>query len=779
MTVGALNVSEVPATLTLRDLRRDRALAPGGGRFGEVVRKFLPLVYGVGGALIPEDVDGAERVAVAVFETLAFRWRKISRKTAIATWLLRTTSYVAARERSRLGLKAASADARAVLARAMLKGVNGLCARRANAFVLCAMLGELPDRVAGALRMATTRFEKRYYKAVAKVTRRVDRALRKLERRGQDVGALTPTLSRGERGMEAPAFRSYAVGVAGDVEERVVGRIAQWAPKAAKDPLVRSAISGWRWLAIGRFFKRLGATVGTIVCVVILFLVTMKVLLDRGAVNMALLFMGQVRKDLLKDFPELKQAARPWPANPAEMALASTRGPADASQLYGMTNIWLVKLKLTPEQWAAVQPVKIPPAPQLPNGKMALRNSKASRSGLIGAMGLDFRWAEGALEIGERRFERVGIRYRGNGTYLSSLYGPKQSLKVDLNRLKKGEQVAGETALNFVNAIPDFSYLKDALAEKLFRELGAVAPRTAYAYVTLDVAGKFKNQPLGLYVMVEDIDGNFAKDRFGQKDVPIFKPVTYDLFDDWGKEWSAYKEIYDLKTKATKAQLARVVDFAQLVSHADDEEFARRLPEFLDFEEYAAFVAGHVLLSSYDGYLANGQNFYMYLDPRSNKFGFIPWDQDHAWGEFGYVDTADHREHASIWKPAAYKNKFLGRVMKVEAFKAVYRKKLEQALAGPFTAEGLNREVDDLAAVIRPAIAAESDFRLKRFEIAVSTNWVSGPRDAGKDWKSSEGPRAPAHQIKRFIEARTKSVREQLDGKEEGVLIRGFGEGSP
>jgi hypothetical protein len=165
----------------------------------------------------------------------------------------------------------------------------------------------------------------------------------------------------------------------------------------------------------------------------------------------------------------------------------------------------------------------------------------------------------------------------------------------------------------------------------------------------------------------------------------------------------------------------------------------------------------------------------MYLDPRSNKFGFIPWDQDHGWGEFAYVDTTEHREHASIWKPAAYKNKFLGRVMNVPAFKEVYRKKLEQALSGPFTVERLYREVDALAAVIRPAVAAESDFRLKRFELAISTNWVSGPRDA-PDFKGKEGPRAPTHQIKRFIEARTKSVRDQLDGKEEGVLIRGFNE---
>src|SRR6185295_1495030 len=106
-------------------------------------------------------------------------------------------------------------------------------------------------------------------------------------------------------------------------------------------------------------------------------------------------------------------------------------------------------------------------------------------------------------------------------------------------------------------------------------------------------------------VVMENIDSAFAEDRFGTKKTPIFKPVTYDLFLDQGDDWSAYKTVYDLKTKATPEQQQRVIDFAKLVSHSSDEEFARKLPEFLDIEEFAAFVAGHVLLSSYDGFFTN------------------------------------------------------------------------------------------------------------------------------------------------------------------------------
>jgi CotH kinase protein len=144
--------------------------------------------------------------------------------------------------------------------------------------------------------------------------------------------------------------------------------------------------------------------------------------------------------------------------------------------------------------------------------------------------------------------------------------------------------------------------------------------QTGFAYLTVQAPGKFENQPLGLYVLIENPDAEFALDRLGSKKTPIFKPVTTDLFKDLGNDWKSYEGIYDLKTHASPAQRQRLIEFARLVTNADDAEFARRLPEFLDLKSFAGFVAGHVLLSSYDGFLTNGQNYYLCLDPRSNRF---------------------------------------------------------------------------------------------------------------------------------------------------------------
>jgi hypothetical protein len=59
--------------------------------------------------------------------------------------------------------------------------------------------------------------------------------------------------------------------------------------------------------------------------------------------------------------------------------------------------------------------------------------------------------------------------------------------------------------------------------------------------------------------MVGAVDNKFTAERFGSKATPIFKPVTCNLFEHLGDEWSAYAPIYDLKTKATAEQQRRII----------------------------------------------------------------------------------------------------------------------------------------------------------------------------------------------------------------------------
>jgi spore coat protein CotH len=87
-------------------------------------------------------------------------------------------------------------------------------------------------------------------------------------------------------------------------------------------------------------------------------------------------------------------------------------------------------------------------------------------------------------------------------------------------------------------------------------------------------------------------DNEFIAERFGPKATPLFKPATFNLFEYLGDEWSAYAPIFDLKAKATPEQQRRMIDFARLVSSATAGEFASRVGDFLDLDEFARFLGG-------------------------------------------------------------------------------------------------------------------------------------------------------------------------------------------
>jgi DNA-directed RNA polymerase specialized sigma24 family protein len=466
--------------------------------------------------------------------------------------------------------------------------------------------------------------------------------------------------------------------------------------------------------------------------------------------------------------PGLAARAKPWPSDNAAPRLDAIR-VRSSDQLYRSTNIWLAHLMFSCDAWEALQPKRVRPVAHFfqPDDTVLLRNPAAKRHGVAGSLGFDFDWTYADLEFGGAVFTNAAARLKGNGTFLSSLYGGKRAFKVDLNKFVKGQKLAGVDELTFNNLVVDQSFMSDALAYEFFRDAGVPAPRTAYAYLSLTVAGEYERKPLGLYALIEAVDSDFAKMHFGSTEILFLKPVTYNLFEFLGEEWPPYADIYDLKAEATPQEKQRVVDFARLVSQASDTEFSARLGEFLDLEAFAKFLAAQVLLANYDSILVNGQNFYAYLDPRTGKFGFIPWDLDLAWGGFFLLGSAEERERASIWHPWAGKNRFIERVMKVEEFRKLYRQRLEKQLATLFTRERLFPRIDQLAATIRPAVAAESNFRLGRFEQAVGGDWPEQLPRGG-----SKGADRPIHYLKRFIEKRAYFVRQQLDGKSHGMVLR-------
>jgi hypothetical protein len=410
-------------------------------------------------------------------------------------------------------------------------------------------------------------------------------------------------------------------------------------------------------------------------------------------------------------------------------------------------------------------------------GNMLL-GAEGKRNGLASAMGIEFPTARADLEFAGAQFPLVSVRYKGNGTFMSSRHSLKRSMKIDLNDHAPGRNISGATKLNLHTCVTDPSWMNEVLSHKLFRDAGVPAPRTAYARVGVSVPGKYQHEHLGLYSIVENVDNRFAQDRFGTKKGALFKPVTRQLFEDLGDDWAAYRQIYDPKTPVSVEETGRVIAFSKLVSHASEAEFAARLGEFLDLDAFARFMAVTTWLSTMDSILGVGQNFYLYLHPKTGQFQFIPWDLDHSFGQFPMVGTQEQRENLSILKPWDGSILLLDRAFNVPAFKARYLATMSAFQQTLFKPERIQAQVDQLRAVLRPAIEQESETLVRQFDRVTSGQPPQPSSPSGFGPPAGFGP--TVQPIKPFVTARARSVADQLAGKSDGMqATRGGPFGGP
>jgi hypothetical protein len=218
-----------------------------------------------------------------------------------------------------------------------------------------------------------------------------------------------------------------------------------------------------------------------------------------------------------------------------------------SSDIFQFTNVWTIHLRFTPEQWQAMEPRQAGGAPRGNRGGSFLQGPEGGRNGIAAAFGIAFDYVRAELEFGTNKFKEVGVRYKGNGTFLSSRESLKRSFKLDLSQFVKGQKLAGMSKLNLHNSVRDPSGMNEAVAYRLFRDAGVPASRTAYAKVYVTVPGKHDGRYFGLYNLVEDVASAFAEERFAAKKGALLKPVTPNLFSDLGDDWKNYNQTYDPK----------------------------------------------------------------------------------------------------------------------------------------------------------------------------------------------------------------------------------------
>ena len=385
--------------------------------------------------------------------------------------------------------------------------------------------------------------------------------------------------------------------------------------------------------------------------------------------------------------------------------------------------------------------------------------------------GIDFPWSQCELTLDGLTLKEVGLRYKGNYTYMAATRSLKKSLKIDLNKNVSGQKVDGLTMLNLHSGVSDPTRARESLSYAFFRDAGVPTPRTSLAELILTVPGKYDGEYVGVYTLVEQVNKGFLKQHFQDGKGMLLKPEGLTRGPTYlGSTWKAYEDRYKPEDKPKDEQKKRLVDFTKLISDGTDEEFSREIGSYLEIEAFLKFIAANTLLSNLDSYLGFGHNYYLYLVPGTNKFVFIPWDLDLSLATWPAVGTPEQLVELSIHHPHAGENKLLDRLFAIGEHKQRYLMILKELTSTCFTREKLTENLDVIEAALKEPMAMEAKAVAARKEGGGGPGF--GPGFGGGQFGQSMPPR-------KFIEQRTQSVAAQLAGTAKGFEPKPFGFGPP
>jgi putative membrane-bound dehydrogenase-like protein len=443
---------------------------------------------------------------------------------------------------------------------------------------------------------------------------------------------------------------------------------------------------------------------------------------------------------------------------------AATGDEPSGKGLFAAAKVWTIHLEISDKEYSAMQPAVVgfgPPGggPKLP----APKDPKDQRDRERNLFGTEFPWAQADFSADGKTYKKVGVRYSGEITYFASSRGLKRPLKIGFDKFDR-QDFHGLAALE-LHAMPmDPAKGREVLAYSTFRAAGVPAPRTAFADVTLTVPGKYDNEHVGLYAVVEAVDKRFLKDRFGADDGLLMKPFQVKSVEHLGDDWERYKGQYRPQSEPTKEQIQRVIAFAKLVNQASDEEFRKEIESYLDVDAFLRFLAANALTVNLESAFALGHNYHLYLHPKTQKFIFIPGDLEFALANFLLMGTPDQLMDLSLTRPYPGDNKLVDRLLAMKEVSEKYRNLLKELSAKEFTRERLMAEIDGIEKLTREPLAREKKAADARKE---------GPAGFGRP--GGFGPQPPT--LKAFVDKRTASVADQLAGKTKGFVPRPFGFG--
>ena len=234
-------------------------------------------------------------------------------------------------------------------------------------------------------------------------------------------------------------------------------------------------------------------------------------------------------------------------------------------------------------------------------------------------------WIEATVTIDGTTFERVGLRLKGN----SSLRGVTDDADpTDLPWLIRLDEFVDDQSVDgwsdfIVRSNGSQTALNEAVALDLLAEAGLASEHAIPSSFSVNGADA------RLRLVVQNLDEEWEAENFST-DGLLYKAEAGGDWSYRGDDPDSYTDVFDQETGDD--DLTPLIDFLQFVNESSDEDFAAGLPERLDVESFARYLAFEDLVGNFDDIDGPGNNAYLRWDAESGGFTVVAWDHNLAFG---------------------------------------------------------------------------------------------------------------------------------------------------
>jgi hypothetical protein len=322
----------------------------------------------------------------------------------------------------------------------------------------------------------------------------------------------------------------------------------------------------------------------------------------------------------------------------------------------------------------------------------------------------------GTLMLEGQKFEKVGVRYKGNSSYFGSRKRSVKKLPLNI-KLAKGDLIEGKYAtLKLSNINRDASFLREALAYEIVRSY-MPAPQCNFAKVYVN------DKLMGFYNSVESVDELFVKNHPNTEGGHFLVKCDPDFTADnapscpkgdraslmyMGEDSTCYAPLYEMGDNGSWKEF---ISFIKTLNQEPD-----KLERILNVDQTLWMLALNNVMINLDSYNGAFSHNYYLLRTTDGRFTPIMWDLNLSFG--GFASESANVTPLSIEQMQTYqplkdidnaKRPLISQILKNATYKKIYLAHIRTILDDWFYSGKYTTRLNELAQTIDNQVNADKN----------------------------------------------------------------------